>query len=59
MKQSSDSAVTTFWCRLFQSGTVLGKDDVCLYSVLQDGMSQLQVLFFLLELSLLPDGFGR
>ena len=39
LKQSSDSAVTTSWGRLFQSGTVLGKNDVCLYCVLQDGMS--------------------
>ena len=59
LKQSSDSAVTTSWGSPFQSGMVLGKNDICLYCVLQDGMSQLQVLFFLLELSLLPGGFGR
>jgi len=35
----SDSAVTTFWGRLFQSGMVLGKSGICLYVVLQDGMS--------------------
>ena len=51
--KSSDSAVTTFWGRLFQSGMVLVKNDICLYRVLQDGM----VIF--LELNLLPDGFGR
>ena len=41
LKQSSDSdsAVMTFWGRLFQSGMVLGKSDICLYFVLQDGMS--------------------
>ena len=39
LKQSSDSAVTTSWCSPFQSGMVLGKDDICLYCVLQDGMS--------------------
>ena len=33
LKQSSDSAVTTFWGRLFQSGMVLGKNDICVYCV--------------------------
>ena len=39
LKRSSDSAVTASWGSPFQSGTVLGKNDVCLYCVLQDGMS--------------------
>ena len=39
LKQSSDSAVTTSWGSPFQSGTVLGKNGICLYCVLQDGMS--------------------
>ena len=38
LKQSSDSAVTTSWGRPFQSGMVLGKNNICLYCVLQDGM---------------------
>ena len=38
-KQSSDSVVTTSGGRLFQSGMVLGKNDICLYFVLEDGMS--------------------
>ena len=36
LKQSSDSAVTTSWGSSFQSGMVLGKDDICLCCVLQD-----------------------
>ena len=39
LKQSSDSAVTTSWGSPFQPGNVLGKVDICLYCVLQDGMS--------------------
>ena len=39
LKQSSDSAVTASWGSLFQSGMVLGKNDICLYCVLHDGMS--------------------
>ena len=39
LKQSSDSAVTNSWGCLFQSGMVLGKSDICLYCVLQDGLS--------------------
>ena len=39
LKQSSDSAVTASWGSPFQSGMVLGKNDICLYCVLQDGMS--------------------
>ena len=31
LKQSSDSAVTTAWGCPFQSGMVLGKNDICLY----------------------------
>ena len=38
LKQSSDLAVTTSWGSRFQSGMVLGKNDICLYCVLQDGM---------------------
>ena len=36
LKQTSDSAVTTSWGRLYQSGMVLGKNDICLNCVLQD-----------------------
>ena len=36
---SSDSAVTTSWGSPFQSGMALGKNDICLYCVLQDGIS--------------------
>ena len=36
LKQSSDSAVTTPWGSPFQSGMVLGKNDICLYFVLQE-----------------------
>ena len=39
LKQSGDSAVTTSWGSPFQSGMVLGKNNICLYCVLQDGMS--------------------
>ena len=39
LKESSDSSVTTSCGNPFQSGTVLGKNDICLYCVLQDGMS--------------------
>ena len=39
LKQSGDSAVTTSWGSPFQSGMGLGTNDICLYSVLQDGMS--------------------
>ena len=39
LKRSSDSAVTTSWGSPFQSGMVLGKNEICLYCVLQDGMS--------------------
>ena len=41
LKQSSGSAVTTSWDRLFQSSGIScpGKNDICLYCVLQDGMS--------------------
>ena len=35
LKQSSDLAVTTSWGSPFQSGMVLGKNDICLYCVLQ------------------------
>ena len=45
LKQSSDSAVTTSWGRLFQSGMVLRKSDICLYCVLQDGI----VILFILD----------
>ena len=38
LKQSSDSAVTTSWGSPFQSGMDLGKNDICLFCVLQDGM---------------------
>ena len=38
LKQSSDSAVTTSCGSPFQSGMVLGKNNICLYCVLQDGM---------------------
>ena len=31
LKQSSDSAVATSWGNPFQSGMVLGKNDICLY----------------------------
>ena len=36
---SSDSAVTSSWDSPFQSGMVVGKNDICLYCVLQDTMS--------------------
>ena len=39
LKQSSDSAVTTSSGSPFQSGVVLGKNDICLYCVLQEWMS--------------------
>ena len=39
LKQSGDSAVTISRGSPFQSGMVLGKNDICLYNVLQDGMS--------------------
>ena len=39
LKQSRDSAVTASWGSPFQSGMVLGKNDICLYCVLQDEMS--------------------
>ena len=38
-KQSRDSAVTTSWARLFQSDMVWGRNNICLYCVLQDEMS--------------------
>ena len=39
LKQFSNSAVTISWGSPFQSGMILGKNDICLYRVLQDGMS--------------------
>ena len=39
LKQSRVSAATTSSGRLFQSGLNLGKDDICLYCVRQEGLS--------------------
>ena len=36
---SSDSAGTSSWDSPFQSDMVVGKNDICLYCVLQDAMS--------------------
>ena len=47
LKKSSDSAVTTSWGSPFQSGMVLGKNDISLYCVLQDGMLYRQFFSFL------------
>ena len=38
LKQSTDSTITTSWGSPFQSDMILGKN-ICLYCVLQDGMS--------------------
>ena len=35
LKQSRDLAATISWGRLFHSGMVRGKNDICLYCVLQ------------------------
>ena len=35
LKQSRDLAATIYWGRLFHSGMVRGKNDICLYCVLQ------------------------
>ena len=38
LKQSRDLAATISWGRLFHSGMVRGKNDICLYCVMQEGM---------------------